>query len=77
MLGDVSGSENTIVNTPYSHRSHIPMGRSIDNYNVLVSAITYQVEQSNRIRRSNKGVFLRSIVREDLFDKVQLEQKVV
>ena len=54
MLGDVSGSENTIVNTPYSHRSHIPLGRLIDNYNVLVSAITYQVEQSNRIRRTNK-----------------------
>ena len=70
MLGDISGSENTIVNTPCSHRSHIPMGRLIDNYDVLVPAITYQVGQSNRIIRSNKGVFLRSIVREDLFDKV-------
>ena len=77
MLGDISGGENTIVDTPYSHRSHIPMGRVIDNYNVLVSAITYQAEKSNRIIRSNKGIFLRSIVREDLFDKVQLEQKVV
>ena len=77
MLGDISGGENTIVDTPYSHRSHIPMGRVIENYNVLVSAITYQAEKSNRIIRSNKGIFLRSIVREDLFDKVQLEQKVV
>ena len=77
MVGDISGGENTIVDTPYSHRSHIPMGRVIENYNVLVSAITYQAEKSNRIIRSNKGIFLRSIVREDLFDKVQLEQKVV
>lgn len=44
MPGDVLGSENTIVNTPCSHTAHIPMGKLIDNYNVLISTVTYQAE---------------------------------